>query len=51
MLKNFIIMLCSNALKCFDHASKNCYYAHICSLYNIIHDMWSRGGELPPVTK
>ena len=27
MLKNFI-MLCSNALKCFDYASKNCYYAH-----------------------
>ena len=28
MLKNFVIMLCSNALKCFDYASKNCYYAH-----------------------
>ena len=28
MLKNCVIMLCSNALKCFDYASKNCYYAH-----------------------
>ena len=28
MLKNFVIMLCSNALKCFDYASKDCYYAH-----------------------
>ena len=28
MLKNFVITLCSNALKCFDYASKNCYYAH-----------------------
>ena len=27
MLKNVVIMLCSNALKCFDYASKNCYYA------------------------
>ena len=25
MLKNFVIMLCSNALKCFDYASKNCW--------------------------
>ena len=31
----------------FDYASKNCYYAHQMLLYNIIHDMWSRGGELP----
>ena len=23
----------------------------VCSLYNIIHDMWSRGGEVPRVTK
>ena len=29
MLKNSPIMLCSNALKCFNYASKNCYYAHI----------------------
>ena len=28
MLKKFVIMLCSNARKCFDYASKNCYYAH-----------------------
>ena len=25
MLKNCPIMLCSNALKCFNYASKNCY--------------------------
>ena len=37
MLKNCPIMLCSNALKCFNHyASKNCYYAHIMLTYNII---------------
>ena len=37
MLKNCPIMLCSNALKCFNYASKNCYYAHIMLAYNIIH--------------
>ena len=31
-------MLCSNALKCFDYASKNCYYACIMVAYNIIHE-------------
>ena len=31
----------------FDYASKNCYYAHVCSLYNIIHEYVARGGELP----
>ena len=38
MLKNVVIMLCSNALKCFDYASKNCYYACIMLAYNIIHE-------------
>ena len=42
MLKNVVIMLCSNALKCFDYASKNCYYACIMLAYNIFHERVAR---------
>ena len=54
MLKNVVIMLCSNALKCFDYASKNCYYACIMLAYNIIHEhvtpleWWERHFEMLP---
>ena len=51
--------LCSKTLLCYAPMLSNALIMllrivimlTICLLYNIIHDMWSRGGELPRVTK